>query len=457
MKKSFYNFIFENDEKKAIAFNSNTCALAEIEEDFLHMLNNIESINYENLDINQKKLFDDMKEGGYIIDDCIDEKKEIKFRNLTSRFYNGSLSLTIAPTLNCNFKCIYCYETAKNVVMTGETEKYILEFVKKQINSIKQLNITWYGGEPLLCKNIIYNLSESLISMCDENNVKYGAYIITNGYLLDDDTVKNFKKYKISGAQITVDGPAHIHNKRRVLKSREENNFETVINSIKKLKKSNLRPGVRINIDKSNIKYVDELLNFFKQNEMSDVGIHFGQVTEYTQACKSIGDYCYDTEDFSKILIDLQNKLNENGFKGAIGSIYYPSLKGNYCGADQINSFVIDPEGYMYKCWNEIGYTNYSIGNIKDISKNLKPESYQFSNTLKYATHSPFDSKECVECKLLPVCMGGCPYFNVNRDTSKPCEKWKYNLEQIIKYTYTCNKCYPKEFKEAFGELCGCL
>lgn len=454
MNKSNYNFIWEKDSK-TIAFNSMTCALAEVEDDFLNMLDKIENINYKDLNDKQKELFNNMKDGGYIVEDESYEIKELKFRNFTSRYQAGVLGLTIAPTLNCNFKCVYCYETPKNVTMTQDIQDCIIDVVMKQISTIKELDITWYGGEPLLCKDIIYNLSEKLIAICNENKIKYSAYMITNGYLLDDETIENYKKYKITGAQLTVDGPKDVHNSRRILKSGKDDNFDRVISAIKRLKENNLQPSVRINIDKSNIQYLDNLLETFKNNGMLDVGIHLGQVTEYTKACKSISSCCYDTEEFSNLLIEFQKKLNKNGFKGGIGSVYYPSLRGNYCGADQINSFVIDPEGYIYKCWNEIGNIDRSNGNIKDIKEEKIPEAFQFNNTLDYMSYSPFDSEKCLDCKLLPMCMGGCPYFRVNGD-SEACERWKYNLEEIIKYTCCCNEEYPEEFEKAFGNNCKC-
>lgn len=456
MKKSNYNFIWKTENDKDIAFNSLTSALAEVEIDFLNMLNNIETIKCDELIDTEKELFDNMRDGGYIVEDQVDETKEIKFRNLESRFHKGGLGLTIAPTLNCNFKCTYCYETPKNVIMTEETEQCIIDFVMSQVKTIKELNITWYGGEPLLCKDIIWRLSQKLISICNENKVMYSAYIITNGYLLDDETIENFKKYKISGAQLTVDGPKDIHNSRRILKSGNDDNFDTIMMSIKKLKENNLNPSVRVNIDKTNIEYLDQLLDIFKNNDMLDVNVHLGQVTEYTQACKSVSSSCYDNKTFSKVFIEFQKRLNAIGFKGGIGSIYYPSLKGNYCGADQVNSFVVDPEGYLYKCWNEIGDIDKSIGNINSMKEKIAPTSIQFENNLNYLTYSPFDSEKCSECKLLPICMGGCPYFRLNANSGESCEKWKYSLEEVMKYTYCCNQQFPDEFEKAFGEKCSC-
>lgn len=232
-----------------------------------------------------------------------------------------------------------------------------------------------------------------------------------------------------------------------MLKSGKGDNFEKVFNAIKKLHQNKIQVHVRINIDKNNIDFVDNLLSIFKENEMTDIFIYFGQVVELTESCKSISNSCYSNKDFSKTTMDLQRKLIENGFKSGIDSTYYPSLKSNYCSADQINSFVIDPQGYLYKCMGEIGNIVSAVGNVKE---ELVENHEQYNKLLDYMISSPFDLKECTECKLMPVCMGGCPALIKNSTSKDRCTKWKYNLQNIIEYAYNCHTEYPNEFNKAF-------
>lgn len=447
MKKSRYNFIWEIENEKKIAFNSATCSLAEVDNKFIDMLEKIESVNLKDLNNDELELIKNMKDGGYILDKDIDEIKDLKFKNYSGKFGGKTLGLTIAPTINCNFKCIYCYETPKANKMTIETQDKLIQFASKYVNTIEHMGITWYGGEPLLCTDVIYRLSEKLMELCEKNNVEYSAYMVSNGYLIDEKVVENLKKYKVSGVQITVDGPEHIHNKRRVLRSGKNDNFNKIIKSIGILDKNDINVSIRINIDKDNVEYVKELCDILKEQEFKNIDINFGQVTPYTEACKSVSSSCYNTEEFSEIVLKLQDILNENGFS-ALSGAFYPGIKGNYCCADQINSYVVDPEGNLYKCWNEIGEENKSVGNIFKLDENISAKF--LSNQLKYMTWTPFDSKECLECGLLPICMGGCPYSRHNKSTMS-CERWKYNLENIIKKTYNNNKKYPKEFEKAFN------
>ncbi|WP_416044965.1 radical SAM protein (plasmid) [Clostridium tyrobutyricum] len=449
MKKSHYNFIFKNENDEYIAFNSMSCALAEIDKNFIDILNNVSNIKLNELDESKKQLVANMKSNGYIIDDNYNELKVLKYRNLYSRFSKEILSLVIAPTLNCNFKCIYCYETSNTFKMNQTTQNNLINFIKQKLSTVKQLNIIWYGGEPLLCKDIIFNLSERIINICDQNKVNYGAFIITNGYLIDEDIINNFKKYNITGTQITIDGPKYVHNTRRILKSGKKDNFEKVLSSVKNLKENKIDVHIRVNLDKNNVKHVDELLQTLKDEKMEDISIYFGQVTPLTKACKSVAHSCYTKQNFSEILIKLQKKLNTFGFKSYMDSIYYPSIKGNYCCADHINSFIIDPEGYIYKCMSDIGDKKCTIGNIKekDFEKNII--NYKF---LDYMTFSAPESYKCKNCKLLPVCMGGCPSLR-NNNKMVHCDIWNYNLPEIINNIYSYYKQYPEEFQKVFNQV----
>ena len=78
MKKSSYNKFLKTEDGKKIAFNSMTCALAEVDDNFFEIYDNIESLKYDNLDKEQKKLVQSMLEGNYIVQNEVDELNMIK-------------------------------------------------------------------------------------------------------------------------------------------------------------------------------------------------------------------------------------------------------------------------------------------------------------------------------------------------------------------------------------------
>jgi uncharacterized protein len=455
VKASKYNMFWNLEDGTKIAFNSLTCALAEINSDFLEIIDNIDSIQLENLEPEKKKLIDDMFLGNFICDDNFDEVKILKWRHYAGKFDNsGSLELVLAPTLHCNFNCPYCYEsdTTKHGNMGQEVQQAIINYVIENAKNKKDINITWYGGEPTLAKELIYDMSAKMIAICEENNVQYKAFMVTNGYLINDDDILKFKESKINGAQITLDGPPEINNKRRKLKESNEDTFYTILNNTKKFTENGIRVGIRVNIDKSNIDYVEELIDRLSAEGLTNkIDVSFGQVDTYTQTtCASFGGCCLDKEEYANIYLSFQKMLHDKGFSNAKGYTYYPGLKANYCCADSSASFVVDPQGYMYKCWNDVGIIERAVGNVTYINK---PNHNMMMQNADYLLWSPFNFSECVECNVLPICMGGCPH-NGRADKKPECEKWKYNLEDVLKYTYFCKKELKEE--ECPATQCSC-
>ena len=122
MKLSKYNFAFNNGEnEKHILYNSMTNSLALIDNEKYGGYRKYENGEVENLD---SDLMEDLYKGGFIVDNDFDELKELELRLLHGRFSSNSLGLTLAPTSDCNFRCIYCYEkdVIKPTYMTEEVQ-----------------------------------------------------------------------------------------------------------------------------------------------------------------------------------------------------------------------------------------------------------------------------------------------------------------------------------------------
>ena len=274
--------------------------------------------------------------------------------------------LTVAPTLDCNFRCKYCFETHPKGFMSAEVQDALTKFVEERLSVAKKFSVTWYGGEPLLAKDIVYNLSEKFLALCEKCNADYDAFIITNASLMDDSDIDNFKKYKISGAQITIDGPKEIHDQRR-RNSKNESTFDKLIDRINALLNNDLTAICRINIDKENISCVDELLQTLqnKIDRYQNLKIDFGQVSAFTEICKSIESNCYNNEQYADIMLPLYAKVQEFGFEINKMSVY-PAPRVNFCCYDYANAFVVDNGGEIYRCWNHVGNSKYSCGNVKN-------------------------------------------------------------------------------------------
>lgn len=437
MKLSIYNKFINLQDGNILAFNSASCALAVIDEKYKSIINNsCELASYATED-EYKDIIHDMKKGQFIVSKNVDELKIIKYEHFKNKFESKKITLTLAPTLNCNFSCIYCYQTPDSNIMDEYVQNQIVAIVKKYAEEGKDVQVVWFGGEPLLTINILQKLSKEFIKICKKFQVNYSASIITNGYLLTDDIVNILIDCKVSSIQVTLDGIPEIHNKRRILKAKTKSNtFDVILKNIAILLNIEMNINIRINIDKTNMNNAIHLIQFLEEkgfNQFKNLTLALGKVRIYGEACNSIKDICCGIKEFSELDYDFHITAIEKGFNINNG-FDYPKRRTNLCCADSALSYVIDPKGFLYKCWSDIGNTNKAIGNILDVDKdNLLEEK---SLTADYILHSPFDYNRCINCWLLPICMGGCPYI-VKNEGDTQCTKWKYNIEKALLHKYS--------------------
>lgn len=311
MKSSFYNFIWPADDpEKVIVFNSLTTALVEVEKAGADLLN-VSGFAYDTLSWDEKQYVNGFRQGGFILDDDADELKILKYAYNSIKYDRMGLGFTIAPTLRCNFACTYCYEQAgenqaardgRHVLMPENVREELLNYIRKAAKTIKWIHITWYGGEPLLGKEIIFDLSQKMIAIAEENKLDYFAGMVTNGYLLTDDSdiVQKLQDSRIKTFQITIDGPPAVHNSRRMLKGDNGPTFDRVLAGLKLLKANDLDVRLRINVDRSNREEALKLLDILETNNLKDIPLCLGLVTADTAGCKSIESSCSTVEKSSR-------------------------------------------------------------------------------------------------------------------------------------------------------------
>ena len=420
-KVSRYNFTFPYTKtadgiEQKVMYNIRTGAIALIEADkyeqFLALAEN-------GAPVWDTGLLSDLRRGGYVVDQDYDELTAIKYKLQASRFSSSLLGLTIAPTSDCNFRCIYCYEkdSIRPVTMSEQTQEELIAFVKQYIPSIKYLAVSWYGGEPLLAIDIIEKLSSAFMQLCQENHVSYSASMVTNGYLLTPENAEKLRVCKVDDIQITLDGAAEDHDKRRFLKGGLPT-FDRIIDNLCAVKDQLPRStAIRINADRHNIDRVDNVVKVLKEKGLS------GRVHPYLAMVKNNNDAyndnsCLRTNEFSKYEFDF---IMRNGLD--IIS-HTPRQIGNYCGADRCGSIVINADGRIYKCWNEMGIEACSVGSLKD---GVKDGSLLYTYMMYDATEDP----ECRDCKFLPVCMGGCPNRRI-QNTQNRCTAMKHGLDSFM-------------------------
>lgn len=418
VKPSKYNFIIQH-QGKTLIYNTLNSSLVEINPLLTSLLEQ-ERIEVDRFAPFAQGFLREMAKNGFIIDDEIDEIKILKNIFNKARYRSNILELVIAPTMACNFNCSYCFEQGIDVeqgspiFMSEEVQQALLCFVKKNIKGKTKLRITWYGGEPMLAYDIIFNLSEKLIKIAEENNVAYLPDIITNGYVIGQNPalIEKLILAKIKYYQITLDGTPEIHNQRRCLKSNpEKGTFDTIMKGIEALNKDGLMVSVRINVDSSNTEDAQNLLDIFEEKGLKDVCVYVSPVQKTSVTGDEISECpCLTNEDVFQMKDDFDKLLKKKGFK-VFENIPRMHL---VCCANLHGAFVIDPDGDLYKCFWEISHKEKSCGSL--INEHSKLQRFQ---EIKYITWEPFEFAQCLECKALPVCMGGCP-DRILRNQGKP-------------------------------------
>jgi len=329
---------------------------------------------------------------------------KLKLNNLLHRFNTDVLSLTITPTLSCNFDCSYCYEKNKdNIFMTNETEEKVIDFIKSY-GAISELYITWFGGEPFMFFKRIKSLSDKLKKM--EINVINS--IVSNGFILSKPILDWMRNNKMGYIQITLDGLEDTHNLKRPHK-KGRNSFLKIIKNLDVLFSTDINIDIiiRTNISAENEKEYHNLTEFIV-NRYQDKRLRLSPNFVIDMN---------DTQNLNNCMFNrtqkAQFKLNNINTKG-IG--FYPQLKTFDCIARQRNGFVVGANGELYKCFEDIGNGNREIGNINN--KN----SFNEDLLTKYLIGADqMSDKECIDCKLLPICNGGCPYIRIkNMENGMP-------------------------------------
>ncbi|GAU80078.1 radical SAM/SPASM domain-containing protein [Fusibacter sp. 3D3] len=415
--KSNFTILLENSEEIYYLFNTRTSAICKLDKAAFEFYENYPN---NHIDDNFENLHSILISEGFLIESNQKEIDYIKHNLYKSRYDEKTLSLTIAPTMNCNFSCSYCFETNKEFgKMDSTVITQLKEFVSKKLHHQTKLEITWFGGEPLLALDTITELTESFISICKEKKCTYNSNLITNGYLVSQDILPILKNNLIRTIQITLDGSEEYHNQKRFL-SDGSGTYKTLIHNIKLLKDNEFAVTVRLNQEKSNINSISEVLKDFESYEIDNVPVSFGRIEAYGNS--EYHDKCLDVPEFAEIELNYhQTRLKQNKTK----KVKLPTRLRNYCLADQVYAYVFDSKGFIYKCWNDIGNIDHSIGNL---NTNLINNQDLF---LSYMKFDPTIDKECKNCNVMPLCMGGCPHNRIY--TNRTCSNLRYNISELVK------------------------
>ncbi|MEW5925045.1 MAG: radical SAM protein [Candidatus Zixiibacteriota bacterium] len=427
-KVSIYNHFQPWDDGNYIAYNAFSGAVAMVTAENYKVLDGI----FDKLSVSENPDFDDAERpllqqllyAGFVCRDTSDQTGEAAFNHYRVRYDSANCGYVIAPTMACNMACTYCFESNKTGRMSEEIIKALLDRIEKNLAGTRSLTTCWYGGEPLLAMDIMEKITKAIFLMKEKAGFRYMSSIITNGYLLTPENVDRLLEMKIKTAQVTLDGPARLHNKKRPLKNGKPS-YDRILENVKNAS-GRINVSIRVNIDKDfDVKMLDEMLIDLETGGLRDKArIYFGFLEPATSVCANISENCHSAEDFSRAEIEHFRLMLERGF--SIDKLPQPIT--NYCLAQTISGIVMDNEGALYKCLNHIGDKSKSMGHIRD------GLDFQHPNFTRLFRFDPFHDDDCRECNILPICLGGCPSRRAERGlgSGKICETWKHNLPEML-------------------------
>ncbi len=386
MKASRYNIFVSVEDDKKLLYNTLTrkyIILDSSSQNAVYSL--LKEPNSQQKTDNQNNLLDSLIRNMMIIDDDFDEISYIEFEENKYRFQDQSFSLIIQPTLDCNFRCTYCYEKHAKITMDDQTADKILTFVDNISKKVNILKISWFGGEPLLEIDRIIQLTAKFKIICEKNNCKYKANMASNGYLFTDEIIDQLSELEIKYIQITLDGCREYHNKKRPLEN-GEGTFDKVMENIIKLSNKNIKINFRVNVDEENYSHISDVFKLIPKENRGNIRISIANLFQNSQ---KINVYEIYRKSFDEGYI-YSNKIN----------------KLVQCELCSKNGMAIEPTGRIVPC-SPCAEKGLSFGYLDDNGKFVLENSALY---FKLKTVSALKRERCRECIELPMCMGKCKY-----------------------------------------------
>lgn len=274
-----------------------------------------------------------------------------------------ALELVILPTEQCNFRCIYCYEDFVIGKMSTETVSKIKYFLVRESSRLKSLSISWFGGEPLLAKSLILEISDFAQSLCLEKNIKFTGGMTTNGFLLTKSTLENLVSLNQDYFQISIDGPAEFHDTTRLLKN-GSGTFDRIWKNLLTARQSDLkfRIHLRIHVTADNYQALDKFVDTLYSN--------FGEDSRFKIFFHEINDLGSNKSKFRHLIsnkvLEFTRKYNKN-YRDE--ETFSP--EGYICSAAKPNQLMIRANGRVGKCTLALNDKRNDLGTISSTGELL--------------------------------------------------------------------------------------
>lgn len=311
---------------------------------------------------------------------------------------------------DCNLACKYCFAEegeyhGDRSMMSFEVGKQALDFLVENSGNRRNLEVDFFGGEPLMNFEVVKQLVAYGRSLEDEHNKKFRFTLTTNGVLLDDE-VMEFANREMANVVLSIDGRKEVHDTMRPTRN-GKGSYDLIIDKFKKFAK--LRAGksyyVRGTFTHDNLDFSKDVLH------LADEG--FDQISVEPVVGPEEERYTIKEADLPKIMeeYDLLAKeiiKREKEGRGFTFFHFMIDLTGGPCVAKRLSGcgsgteyLAVTPWGDLYPCHQFVGEDDFAVGNVFDGVTRQDIVS-EFKKT------SVYSKEDCRECFVRFYCSGGC-------------------------------------------------
>jgi uncharacterized protein len=260
---------------------------------------------------------------------------------------NDIFHLTILPTEQCNFRCTYCYEEFEIGKMTCEVVEAVKRLLQRRIPSLRQLIISWFGGEPLIALDVIQDIGTFAHELAKRiPELKYSGSMTTNGYGLNISTAQRLHAMNITDYQVSLDGPEHIHDQSRI-QIGGKGTFKRIWQNLLEIRNSSLPISVllRVHITGLSLPLMPEFLRQLRDDFLQD--------SRFRILLKPVGRWGGPYDEQISVIKEADqagvlDRLMNGALAGLRANAFYKS--DTSCYAARPNSLVIRANGDVGKC-----------------------------------------------------------------------------------------------------------
>ena len=311
---------------------------------------------------------------------------------------------------DCNLACKYCFAGegeyhGERSLMSFEVGKKALDLLVKESKGRRNLEVDFFGGEPLMNFEVVKQLVEYGRSIEEANNKKFRFTLTTNGMLLDDEILE-FANREMGNLVLSIDGRKEIHDLMRPRRG-GQGSYDTIVPKFIKAAESRgqMNYYVRGTYTHNNLDFSEDV------KHLAELG--FEQISVEPVVAPESADYAIKEEDVPKLCeqYDILAKYLLERRKSGKGVNFFHfmiDLSGGPCAYKRLSGcgsgceyLAVAPNGDLYPCHQFVGMPDFLMGNVDTgVTNTTLRDKFKLCNV--------YSKEECKNCFAKLYCSGGC-------------------------------------------------